>query len=153
MSTPTASTGFTGKGGTVSISLDGTVFTPVKQIQKFSQSGQKSNFADITNLDSPSAFIERIPTTLDSGTFQGTIVSFPSDPGQLMLLAAFQAQSKLTVKAQYPPVGTQTIGLLKTFSAYVSSAPAPSLSVTEAATFDFELTVSGPVTDTPGSTS
>lgn len=148
--TPTESVGFTGKGGSISISTDAETFTKVAQVQKFSQSGQKSNFADITNLDSPSAFVERIPTTLDSGTFQGTVVVNPSDAGQLMLLAAFNAQTKLTVKAQYPPVGAQATGLLKTFSAYVSSAPAPSASVTDASTFDFELTVTGPVTDTPG---
>lgn len=150
MPTSTETVAFTGKGATLSISIDGTVFTPVKQAQKISQSGQKANFADTTNLDSVGAFIERIPTTLDSGTFGGTIVSNPADAGQLMLLAAFQAQTKLTCKLQYPPVGAQVTGLLKTFSAYVSSAPAPNASVSDASTFDFELTVTGPVVDTAG---
>lgn len=144
------STGFTGKGASLSISSDGTTFTVVKQIQKLSSSGQKANFADITNLDSPNAYIERIPTTLDSGTLSFTVVANPSDAGQLMLLAAFQAQTKLTCKLQYPPVGTQTVGLLKTFSAYVSSAPMPSAAVGDASTFDAELTITGPVADTPG---
>lgn len=148
--TSTQSLGFTGKGGSISLSTDGTTFTRVAQVQKVSSSGQKSNFADITNLDSPSAFVEKIPTTLDSGTLSFTVVANPTDPGQLMLLASFQAQSKLTVKLQYPPIGTQTTGLLKTFSAYVSSAPMPSVAVTEASTFDAELTLTGPVTDTPG---
>jgi hypothetical protein len=144
------STGFTGKGASLSISTDGTTFTLVKQIQKLSSSGQKANFADITNLDSPNAYIERIPTTLDSGTLSFTVVANPADAGQLMLLAAFQAQSKLTCKLQYPAVGTQTIGLLKTFSAYVSSAPMPSAAVGDASTFDAELTITGAVQDTPG---
>lgn len=144
------SVGFTGKGAALSISSDGTTFTVVKQIQKISSSGQKANFADITNIDSPSAFIERIPTTLDSGTLGFTVVSNPADPGQLMLLAAFQAQTKLSCKLQYPAVGTQTVGLLKEFSAYVSSAPMPSAAVGDASTFDSELTITGPVTDTPG---
>src|ERR1700733_3906488 len=135
-----ASTGFTGKGGSLSLSLDGTTYTRIAQIQKLSSGGQKANLADITNLDSPSAFIERIPTTLDSGPLSCTIVSDPADPGQLMLLAAFQAQTKVTAKLQYPPIGTQTTGLLKTFSAYVTSAPMPGLAVTEASTFDSELT-------------
>jgi hypothetical protein len=144
------SVGFTGKGGSLSISTDGTAFTKIAQVQKVTSGGMKSNLADITNLDSPSAFIERIPTTLDSGTLTCTIVANPADAGQAMLLAAFQAQTKLTCKLQYPPVGAQTTGLLKTFSAYVTSAPMPSMAVTEASTFDAELTITANVTDTPG---
>ncbi len=147
---PAASTGFTGKGGSLSISTDGTAFTKIGQIQKLSSSGQKSNFADITNIDSPSAFIERLPTTLDSGTLSFTCVSNPADSGQLMLLAAFNAQTKLTCKLQYPPVGTQVTGLLKTFSAYASQATDPTLSISDASTIDAELTITGPVTDTAG---
>ncbi|MBS1798936.1 MAG: hypothetical protein JSS95_03840 [Acidobacteria bacterium] len=145
------SVAFTGKGASLSISTDGTTFTAVKQLQKITSSGQKSNFADITNLDSPSAFVETLPTTLDSGTLSSTCVANPSDPGQLMLLAAFQAQTKLTCKLQYPPVGTQTVGLLKKFSAYVSSAPMPSAAVSDASTFDLELKITGPVQDVAGS--
>lgn len=149
--TPTPSIGFTGKGGSISISTDGTAFTKIGQVQKLSSGGQKSSFADITNLDSPSAFVEKIPTTLDSGTMSFTCVSNPADTGQLMLLAAFNAQTKLTVKVQYPKSGAQTTaGLLKTFTAYVSSATDPTMDVTSAATFDSELTITGPVTDTPG---
>lgn len=150
--TPTPSIGFTGKGGSISISTDGTAFTRIGQVQKLSSGGQKSNFADISNLDSPSAFIERIPTTLDSGTMSFTCVSNPADSGQLMLLAAFNTQTKLTVKVQYPKSGSQTTsGLLKTFSAYVSTATDPTMDISSASTFDAELTISGPVTDTPGS--
>lgn len=149
--TPVATTAFTGKGGSLSLSIDGTTFTRIGQIQKVSSSAQKANLADVTNLDSPSAFIERIPTTLDSGTLSFTVIANPTDAGQLMLLAGFNAQTRFTVKLQYPPVGTQTTGLLKTFLAFVTSAPQPSLAVTEASTFDAELTITGPVTDTPGS--
>jgi hypothetical protein len=150
MSDPVQSVGFTGKGGSITISSDGTTFTPIAQITKLSSSGAKANFADITNLDSPDAFIERIPTTLDSGTVSFTCVSNPADTGQLMLLASFNAQTKLTVKIQYPALPTQATGLLKTFSAYVSSAPMPGVSVTDASTIDAELTITGKVTDTPG---
>jgi hypothetical protein len=149
--TPTPSIGFTGKGGSLSLSSDGTTFTKIGQISKLSSSGAKAAYADITNLDSPDAFIERIPTTLDSGTISFTCVTNPSDTGQLMLLASFNAQTKLTVKLQYPPVGSQTTGLLKTFSAYVSSANMPTAEITSASTVDAELTITGPVTDTPGS--
>jgi hypothetical protein len=148
--TPVPTVAFSGKGGSLSLSTDGTVFTRVGQIQKVSSSGQKANLADVTNLDSPSAFIERLPTTIDPGTLSFTVIANPSDAGQLMLLAAFQAQTKVTCKLQYPPVGSQVTGLLKTFSAYVTTAPIPSLAVTEASTFDAELTITGVVTDTPG---
>ena len=148
---PTESIGFSGKGGSLTISTDGTVFTKISQIKSIKPGGSKANFDDITNIDSPDAFIERIPTTLDSGTLSFTCVSDPSDAGQTMLLAAFVAQTKLTVKLQYPKVGTQTTGLLKTFSAYVSNCPMPSVDATAASTFDAEMTITGPVTDTPGS--
>ena len=147
----TESTGFSGKGGSLSISTDGTAFTKVAQIKSVKPGGSKANFDDITNIDSPDAFIERIPTTLDSGTVSFTCVSKPDDAGQTMMLAAFVAQTKLTCKLQYPPVGTQTTGLLKTFSAYVSNCPMPSVDATSASTFDGELTITGPVTDTAGS--
>src|ERR1700722_13951243 len=107
---PVQSVGFTGKGGSLSLSPDGTAFTRIAQIQKVSSGSQKANLADITNLDSPNAFIERLPTTLDSGTLSLTVVSNPSDPGQLLLLAGFNAQTKFSVQLQYPPVGTQTTG-------------------------------------------
>lgn len=145
------SVGFTGKGGSLQLSINGTDFTPVAQIQKITSGGMKANFADITNIDSPNAFIERLPTTLDSGTLTFTVVAKTTDAGQSMLLAAFQAQTKLTCKLQYPPLPSQTTGLLKTFSAYVSGAPMPGVSVTEASTFDAELTITGAVTDTAGS--
>lgn len=144
------SIGFTGKGGSLNLSTDGAVFTKVSQLQKITSGGMKSNLADITNLDSPSAYIERIPTTLDAGTLTSTVVASPADAGQAMLLAAFQAQTKLMCKLQYPPVGAQVTGLLKSFSAYVTAAPMPSMAVTEASTFDVELTITGGVTDTPG---
>ena len=150
MPTSAESVGFTGKGGSITVSSDGTTFTPIAQITKLSSSGAKANFADITNLDSPDAFIERIPTTLDSGTVSFTCVANPLDTGQTLLLASFNAQTKLTVKVQYPALPTQTTGLLKTFSAYVSSAPMPGVSVTDASTIDAELTITGKVTDTPG---
>ena len=135
----------------VSLSTDGTTFTRVGQVQKVTNGSQKSNLADVTNLDSPNAFIERITTTLDSGTLSVTVVANPSDPGQLMLLAGFNAQTRFTCQVQYPPVGTQVKGQLNTFLAFVTSAPQPSLAVTEASTFDAELTITGPVTVTAGS--
>lgn len=150
MPNPVESVGFSGKGGSLSLSIDGMAFTRVGQIQKVSSSGQKANLADITNLDSPSAFIERIPTTIDPGTLSFTVIANPADAGQLMLLAGFQAQTKFSCKLQYPPIGTQVTGLLKAFSAYVTSAPMPSMAVTEASTFDAELTITGVVADTPG---
>jgi len=151
MPTVTPSVGFTGKGGTIAISTDGTTFTTLKQPQKISQSGQKSNFADITNLSSPDAFNEWLPTTIDSGSLSFSLIADPTDTSQLMLLSAFNAQTKLTVKLQYPPVGTQVTGLLKTFAAYVETATAPTMDVTSASTIDVSLKITGPVSDTAGS--
>jgi hypothetical protein len=153
MPAETESIGFSGKGGTVSISTDGgTTYTEIKQVKDVKPSGSKANYDNITNLSSPGNAEEFIPLTVNSGTVTLTVISNPLDAGQTALLAAFQAQTKLKVEVQYPTVGTQTTGLLKTFSAYVSSVPMPSMGVSNASTFDAELTISGLITDTPGTT-
>ena len=140
-----------GKGSTISISTDGTTFTLVKQGKTITYSGQKTNFEDITNLDSPGNEMERVPTTNDPGTAAMQGVHDPADPGQLAVRAAQQAQTLLTVKHQFSKASDQTTtGLLRTFSAYVADVGGPDAQYDKSSTFSFTYQITGPITDTPG---
>lgn len=148
-----ASVGFTGKGGVVSVSttLAGT-YTTIGQVKDVKHSGMSSTLIDITNLSSPSNYKEQIPGLLSAGKYQLDIIADPQDAGQTMLLASFNAQTLLYLKVQWPLVGTQTTsGNLDTSTVYVTSAPRPSFSLTQAATFSAELTITGPITSVAGS--
>lgn len=146
-----ASKGFTGRGGSVSISVDsGATYTRVGQVKSVKFGGTKSDFTDITNLDSVGNIRERVPTLIDPGTVTFDVVANQQDAGQLLLNGAFFAQQIMFVKVQYPPMQGMTTGLLKDFTAYVTAPGAPDLNVAEASTFTSELTITGPITDTPG---
>ena len=142
-----------GKGSTLSISSDGgTTWTMVKQGKTITYSGQKTNFEDVTNLDSPGNVIERVPTTNDPGTAQAQGVHDPADAGQLAVRAAQVAQTALTVKHQFSKASDQTTnGLLRTFSAYVSEVNGPDAQYDKSSTFSFTFQITGPITDTAGS--
>ncbi len=146
-----ASTFIMGRGSSLSISTDGTAFTAVKQLQQVSYSGGKLNFDDITNLDSPSSFMEVAPTTNDPGQCQLTGVFSDSDQGQTMFNAAYTNATLLTVKMQMAPRTGQTKGFLRQFTAYVGEPINFSYGTTKAMTFSASLKVTGPFTDTPGS--
>ena len=155
MGAPT--TFYMGRGSTFSISIDGTTFTPVKQLQQVSYSGGKLNFDDITNLDSPSpvgsnaVFEEVAPTTNSSGQCQLSGVFSDSDAGQVMFIAAFNNVQLLTVKMQMAPRTGQTKGFLRTYTAYVQEPPNYSYGTTKAVSFQGSLKITGPMTDTVGS--
>jgi hypothetical protein len=140
-----------GKGAVLSASTNGTTFTPVNQLKQITFSGAQSDFVDVTNLGSTGAYKEFAPTLLDSGTATITGILSPSgDAGQTMVGAAFENQSLTHWKLQFSPAGAQTTGALRTFNAYVSKKPVMNAQLTDAVSFDFELKVSGPITDTAG---
>lgn len=139
------------KGSSISLSPDGTTFTPVKQIQQVDYSGGKMEFDDVTNIDSPGGVHEWVPTLNDSGDVQVSGVFSDQDPGQLMFDAAFAAQTLMTVKMQMAPTGTQTKGFLRSFQAYVSAPCNISYGTTKAMSFKGSLKITGLVTDTAGS--
>jgi hypothetical protein len=146
-----ASTFLLGKGGTLSTAAtsNGTA-TPVNQLQKITFSGAKADYADVTNLSSPSNFREVAPTLLDSGNASFTGVYAVNDAGQQGLVTAFNDQSLLYVSVQFAPTGAQTVGLLVSFTAYVSDLPLPDMSYDGAASFNGTLKITGPVTLTAG---
>jgi hypothetical protein len=141
-----------GKGAVLSSSTDGgTTWTPIKQLKTITFSGSKQDFDDITNLDSPGAVREVVPTLIDPGTadFQGVFNG--TDPGQLALSAAFTAQTPLEFKLQFAPGATQTVGFLRTWNGYMASKPQVDAQMDKASTFSGSVKITGPVTDTPAS--
>lgn len=150
---------YLGRGSTFSIALASSqaAATPVKQIQQVSYSGGKTNFDDITNLDSPSPagttglFTEVVPTTNESGQCQISGVFNDADPGQQMFIAAYNNQALLNVTMQMAPRSGQTKGFLRAFTAYVQEPPNYSYGTTKAMSFQGSLKVTGAFTDTPGS--
>jgi predicted secreted protein len=142
----------TGKGSTFSISIDGgTAFTLCKQIKTTQYSGAKTDLEDITNMDSPGAFREFLPTLLDSGQVAIGGVSDLTDAGQLVVNAAFIAQTKVIVKHQYPPAAGQTTGFLRTFAGYIQDNNLDA-QFDKASSFAATIKITGPITDTAGTT-
>jgi hypothetical protein len=58
----------------------GSSYTNIAQLKKFSFSGFKAEFDDITNLDSPTIFKEWLKTVVDGDTVQYDGVLNPTDP-------------------------------------------------------------------------
>ena len=145
-----ATKSFSGRGGTVSISTDGTAFIKIGQVKTVKFGQPKSNYTTTTNLDSPGNVDEFQPTTIDPGTLSLEGVANQQDPGQLLVSALFYAQTLIPVQVQYPPQQGMTKGLLRTFSAYVSSPGLGDLDVANASMFTTELKISSVITDTPG---
>jgi hypothetical protein len=139
-----------GKGATFSISTDGTLFTPVKQLKTIQFSGGKSDLEDITNMDSAGAFREFAPTLLDAGQAAVNGVFNPADPGQLAFNAAFIAQTLVHCKLQFAPAPGDSTGFLRTFSGYVTDDNLDA-QFDKASTLAATVKITGPVNDTPGS--
>ena len=139
-----------GKGASLSISTDGgTTWTQIKQLKTISYPNSKADFDDITNMDSPGAYHEFAPTTLDAGTadFQG--VWNPSDAGQIAASAAFEAQALCQFKHQFAPSVGESTGFVRTFNGYMAAKPGVDAQFDKASTYNGSIKVTGPYTDTP----
>jgi hypothetical protein len=160
MSTNTSTTFILGAGSTLSCATSSTgTYTAINQLKEITYSGTKSDYADITNLGSPSyaqggpPSKEYAPSVITPGTATVTGILAPSgDPGQTVITAAFGTQALLYFKHQFAPAAGQTTGALRTFEGYVAEKPAMNAQLTDAVTFNFSLQVSGIITDTPGTT-
>jgi hypothetical protein len=132
-------------------------FTAINQLKQITYSGTKSDYADLTNLGSPSYATggppskEYAPSVITPGTCQVTGILAPAgDAGQTGISAAFGTQVLLYFKHQFAPAAGQTTGAFRTFAAYVSTKPAMNAQLTDAVSFDFDLQITGVITDTPG---
>ena len=141
----------TGRGASISVSIDGSTFINIDQAKNVSFSGPKSNFDSTTNISSPGAVEEFQPTTIDPGTATLDVVWNQTSAGQLMLSAQFYAQTLCTFKVQYPPQTGLTTGPIKEFKAYVAENGLPSLDISKTTTYSVQLKISGVITEVAGS--
>ena len=146
-----ASKGFIGRGTVVSIGVAGTpeTFTPVAQLRTAQFNGQKLNFEDITNLDSPlvnsTVLKEQMPATADAGMLEISGIFLPSDAGQMAVAAAYGAQDPTDFKVQMPKGPGQQTGNLYTFSGYVAEQPLPDIQFDKVVTIKFRVQLTTPI--------
>lgn len=155
--TTTYSKGYTGRGTVLSMGVSpATTFTPVAQVKTFQLNGQKWTFDDITNANSPAVGPglqkESIPSEVDPGELAIGGVYLPSDPGQEMLTAAFNAGVLYDFKLQLPlGPGQATAGNLIAFSGYLEDPGMPDVQFDKALTFKATVKLQTMLTVTPGS--
>jgi hypothetical protein len=157
MPAATPSKGFIGRGTIVSIGVNGTpeTFTAVAQMRTAQFNGQKINFEDISNLDSPlvnnTLLKEIMPATADAGTLDITGIFLPSDQGQLAVAAAYGGGlTDFTVQLPKGP-GQVTKGNSYAFSGYVAEMPIPDVQFDKVVTIKFKIQLQTVITPTPGS--
>ena len=83
-------------------SVDGVSYTKYAEVSKIDRSGMKANLADVTNLDSPSAFEEVLPTTLSPGEAKLDLNFINTDAEQNLLMSDYSNQTSLYWRIQFP---------------------------------------------------
>ena len=155
-----ASKGFIGKGTIFSIGSGGAgeTFTPVAQLKTAQWGGQKINFEDISNLDSPVLgtssipLKENMPATGDPGTVDVAGIFLPGDLGQLAVAALWESLRIADFKVQLPKGPTQTVaGNLYTFSGYLAENPLPDIQWDKVVTIKMKIQLASDITLTAGS--
>jgi len=149
------STGFTGKGTTLSMG-PAAVYTAVGQIKTIQFNGQKWSFDDVTNLNSPVVGVgvleEALPAKMSPGELAVGGIFLPADPGQEALNTAFQAGTLENFKVQLPMgPGQTTAGNLYAFSGYIQEFPAPDVQFDKIVNFKVTIKLATVITLTPGS--
>ena len=126
------------------------VWTPILEIVDIGQSGKTLKTDDATNLNS--TMEEFIGTIANPGGFALSMNRVSSDPGQIALLASFNAATTLMYQAQLPKApGQTTTGDLFAFSAIVEEFnDLGTVKADKGIMTPAKLKVSGPITLTPG---
>ncbi len=116
------------------------VFTAVAEVQKVAFSGNKVEFPDVTNIQSPSNYKEFIATTIEAGecSFDANLV--PGNATQTALYTMRDARTKHNIKVILPSsAGTYS------FVAFVASIDT-NLDFGKEAKLAVKLKITGPVT-------
>lgn len=143
---------FAGIGTQLQRSSDGgTTYVTIAEMTKVQGTGSKADVIDVTNMDSPTAYREKLVTLLDAGeiSFDGNLIA--DDATQANVQADYDARLKNNWRIVLPPpAGSTTPRGHWDFEAYVTSVD-----------FDIEhdkqvrisgkLTITGPRTYTSGS--
>lgn len=138
-----ASKGYAGRGTLVEITQDGgSTYTHILQVRKGDYSGMKAELDDITNFDSPSAVIERIPTVVDPGEYSGDGVLNPQDASVQLLNTLLVAQTLVGFRLTFVD------GTIDTFNGYVTEFQPATVDTKKALGYAFKFTITGPITRT-----
>jgi hypothetical protein len=132
---------YIGRGCHFQIQVAGT-YTSVAQLQKFSFSGIKLVFDDVTNIDSPSSYKEVLPVLIDPGDVALEGIFNPEDATQTDLLTACQGLTLSNFKIVLSNAQATTL----TFAGYVAEYAPAQVETTKAITFTAKIQVTGPVT-------
>ncbi len=135
---------FVGRGSKLNIQtgVSPTVWTEIAQLQKVAFGGIKVATDDVTNLDSPSAFKEIIPTIIDPGeiTYSGILNAVQVAQGYLLTYC--QAMTLINWQIVLSDGVTTISG-----AGYVTEhAPASNIEPTKALAFSGKITITGPIT-------
>jgi predicted secreted protein len=140
---------FAGQGTILSVG-DGAsaeTFTPVAEVKTIKRSGSKADQADVTNMDSVSAYREYIPTLLDAGEIQFEGNYIPHDETQQNLQTLFDRRTLSNWEITLPESSIEVAGNTKpgvwSFHAFVNGSPEISLDVAKETTFSAKLKVTG----------
>ena len=126
-------------------------YTTVAEIKTLQFSGGKVDLEDVTNMDSPGAFREKVPTLLDGGdlSLSGNYVS--GDAGRTAFNTAFLGRTLVACKVVLPMApGQTTTGDSFTFNGYVTENNID-LQFDKVASFSAKITVTGPFIEVAGS--
>ena len=145
-------TGSKAQSGALTTISIGTTPVVIGEVTDIGQSGKQNKTDDVTNLESLAE--EFIPTLLAPGMFKITMNRVVGDPGQVALLASFNAQPPTIVPyvITLPKTATQTVsGDKYAFIAMVDEMEdISSVKADKKITSTASIKVSGPITFTAG---
>jgi hypothetical protein len=136
------SNAFAPRGTMLQHSPDGVTYTTIAEVNKCSNTGSKSDLADVTNFDSANSFREFLATLVDSGDIDFECNFIPGDATQDVLETDFNTQALGYYKLTLP----NSLGN-STFRAFVSSRDF-TLEVAKQGTRSVKLKVTGQMTNT-----
>lgn len=136
-------TAYQGRGSHLATSPDGVTYTNVAQLKTIVPSGLKVKEEDITNLDSPTAFMEILPTVVDPGDFAIEGILDPQNATINNLATLLQNRTLTYFKITLPENSTIT------FQGYVQEYVPGKIDAVKAITFSGKIRVTGAVTITP----
>lgn len=135
--------GYAGRGTVIGFSTTPSNYLPLPQLEKFERSGSKTDFDDITCLDSPGSNKFPAPVVIDNGKYTGEGVYDPQNPNITALQAYQQAMTQLYYQL------TLIDGSLFTGLCYVEMFEAPKVDRYKINRYQFAIMIFGAETAAP----
>ena len=134
---------YQGRGSHLAVSDDSIAYTNIAQLQKFAFAGLSATLEDVTNLDSPTAFKEWLPTIIDPKDITYSGILNPADATTNDLATRLQNFTLTHFKV------TLTDGTTITFDGFVTDHVPVSVDYAKALTFSGKVQITSGVTITP----